>query len=217
MYLFGDFCSGKIWGLSRNGSQWSTQLLADTPYAITTFGLGEDASVYVVDQSGGVYLVSDGDVVPENFQINAGLNDAWFDPDTDGQGFLITVFQESAVMFLAWFTYDVERPPEDVTAMLGEPVKTGGGTISVNGVVKFEREIIEPLLIDRACRFILSGVIEITRNDESMIIDFGDGECDNIAVVTKDGESEEIELISGRFRREFKRGDHNMNRKQGWW
>lgn len=96
-------------------------------------------------------------------------------------------------------------------------MKTGGGTISVNGVVKFEREIIEPLLIDRACRFILSGVIEITRNDESMIIDFGDGECDNIAVVTKDGESEEIELISGRFRREFKRGDHNMNRKQGWW
>ncbi len=24
-------------------------------------------------------------------------------------------------MFLAWFTYDTERPPEDVTALLGEP------------------------------------------------------------------------------------------------
>jgi hypothetical protein len=24
-------------------------------------------------------------------------------------------------MFLAWFTYDTERPPEDVTAILGEP------------------------------------------------------------------------------------------------
>ncbi len=24
-------------------------------------------------------------------------------------------------MFLAWFTYDRERPPEDVTALLGEP------------------------------------------------------------------------------------------------
>ena len=24
-------------------------------------------------------------------------------------------------MFLAWFTYDTERPPEDVTAFLGEP------------------------------------------------------------------------------------------------
>ena len=24
-------------------------------------------------------------------------------------------------MFLAWFTYDTQRPPEDVTAFLGEP------------------------------------------------------------------------------------------------
>lgn len=96
-------------------------------------------------------------------------------------------------------------------------LKSGGGSISVNGELKFEREIIEPLLIDRSCQFILSGIVEITRNEESMMIDFGDGECDNIAVVTKDGESEEIELISGKFRREFKRQDRNMNRNRGWW
>ena len=121
MYLYGDFCSGNIWGLFWNGSQWSNQLLADTSYSITTFGLAEDGSVYVVHQNDGVYLISDGDVVPEKLQINAGLNDAWINPDTDGQGFLITVFGESGVMFLTWFTYDVERPPEDVTALLGEP------------------------------------------------------------------------------------------------
>ena len=46
-YLYGDYCSGNIWGLSRNGSQWSTQLLADTSFRITTFGLAEDGSVYV--------------------------------------------------------------------------------------------------------------------------------------------------------------------------
>jgi hypothetical protein len=27
-------------------------------------------------------------------QINAGLNDAWCNPDTDGQGFFITVFPD---------------------------------------------------------------------------------------------------------------------------
>jgi formylglycine-generating enzyme required for sulfatase activity len=54
-------------------------------------------------------------------QINAGLNDAWYNPATNGQGFLITVFPEIKQMFLAWFTYDTERPPEDVSAMLGEP------------------------------------------------------------------------------------------------
>ena len=55
------------------------------------------------------------------FQINAGLNDAWFNPATAGQGFLLSVLPDIQQIFLAWFTYDIERPPEDVTAMLGEP------------------------------------------------------------------------------------------------
>jgi len=54
-------------------------------------------------------------------QINAGLNDAWYNPATNGQGFLITVFPDREEMFLAWFTFDTERPPEDVGALLGEP------------------------------------------------------------------------------------------------
>jgi hypothetical protein len=56
-----------------------------------------------------------------NFQINAGLNDAWFNRATSGQGLLITVFPGIRQMFLAWFTFDTERPPENVTAFLGEP------------------------------------------------------------------------------------------------
>jgi hypothetical protein len=55
------------------------------------------------------------------FSINAGMNDAWFNPETNGQGVLVAVFKETGVLFLAWFTFDVERPPEDVTAILGEP------------------------------------------------------------------------------------------------
>jgi hypothetical protein len=31
------------------------------------------------------------------------------------------VFEDTGLVFLAWFTYDVERPPEDVTAILGDP------------------------------------------------------------------------------------------------
>ncbi len=55
------------------------------------------------------------------FQINAGIADAWYNPATSGQGFLVTVFPDREEVFLAWFTYDTERPPEDVTANLGEP------------------------------------------------------------------------------------------------
>ena len=55
------------------------------------------------------------------FQINRGLIDAWFDPVTSGQGFFIIVFPLDKQVFLAWFTYDTERPAPDVTAVLGEP------------------------------------------------------------------------------------------------
>ena len=56
-----------------------------------------------------------------NFKINAAISDAWFFPDTVGQGFFIIVWEDSKLVFLAWFTYDTERPPQDVTALLGEP------------------------------------------------------------------------------------------------
>jgi glucose/arabinose dehydrogenase len=120
IYFYGDFCSGKVWGLSRDGSQWVSTLLTDTNHLITTFGLGEDGNVYMSSQTQGVYLLSDGEPV-SSFTINPGMNDAWYDRETDGQGFLISVFEESGLVFLAWFTYDLERPPEDVTAILGEP------------------------------------------------------------------------------------------------
>ncbi|MEZ5000555.1 MAG: hypothetical protein R2744_05595 [Bacteroidales bacterium] len=95
--------------------------------------------------------------------------------------------------------------------------QTGGGTITVNDELVFTRTITVPLYIDKSCRFILSGVIEITRGEETMTIDYGDGECDNIAVVTKDGESEEIELNSCRFGTGFQRHLRHIRRINGWW
>lgn len=55
------------------------------------------------------------------FSINAGLNDAWFNPATGGQGFQISVFPKGKSVFLTWFTYDTVRPPEGTGAVLGGP------------------------------------------------------------------------------------------------
>ena len=60
-------------------------------------------------------------VVEDPFLINAAISDAWFFPDTSGQGFFIIVWEDSKFIFLSWFTFDTERPPEDVMAMLGDP------------------------------------------------------------------------------------------------
>ena len=63
------------------------------------------------------------DILPafETFQINAAISDAWFYPVTSGQGFFIIVWEDSKTIFLAWFTYETERPPDDISAILGEP------------------------------------------------------------------------------------------------
>jgi len=55
------------------------------------------------------------------FTINAAISDAWFFPGTNGQGFFIIVWEDQKLIFLAWFTYDTERPPEDIIAIFGEP------------------------------------------------------------------------------------------------
>jgi len=54
-------------------------------------------------------------------KINAGLSDAWYAPATAGQGFFIIVWPQSGLVFLSWFTYDTERPPADVSAIVGDP------------------------------------------------------------------------------------------------
>lgn len=56
-----------------------------------------------------------------SFLINRAISDAWFDPVTDGQGFFIIVWEGIDFVFLSWFTYETERPPEDVSAIFGEP------------------------------------------------------------------------------------------------
>ncbi|WP_239031673.1 PQQ-dependent sugar dehydrogenase [Geomonas diazotrophica] len=53
IYLYGDFCSGRIWGLRRVGGKWQTRLLIDTPYAISTFGEDDDGEVYLADYGSG--------------------------------------------------------------------------------------------------------------------------------------------------------------------
>jgi hypothetical protein len=55
------------------------------------------------------------------FQINGGISDAWYSPETDGQGFFIAVAEATRTIFLAWFTYDVLRPDDPSAAVLGDP------------------------------------------------------------------------------------------------
>lgn len=65
-----------------------------------------------------IALLAGQGVTALGFVINAGLNDDWYNPATSGRGFFITVFPNIGKMFVAWFTYDLERPDLSVTAQL---------------------------------------------------------------------------------------------------
>jgi glucose/arabinose dehydrogenase len=52
-YLYGDFCSGRIWGLQQNGTTWASRLLNDTAFSISTFGEDETGELYVADYATG--------------------------------------------------------------------------------------------------------------------------------------------------------------------
>lgn len=97
-------------------------------------GVGGSSSVRMFDSggnfveefisSGAGNLIAPNAIVIRNdkpFEINAGLNDAWYYKPTDGQGFFITVFPALGYVSLAWFTYDTELPPDGASANLGDP------------------------------------------------------------------------------------------------
>lgn len=59
----------------------------------------------------------------------------------------------------------------------------------------FSRTIIEPLVRLGDCRHIVSGTVLMEKNDETFAeLDYGDGTCDDIATIIKDGEERQITL-----------------------
>ncbi len=84
--------------------------------------LGEDYVAQIMSQQAVDDIVGDFELVSNGeFSINPGLNDAWYYPATDGQGFVISVYPGAKTVFFVWFTYDTELPPDDATANLGDP------------------------------------------------------------------------------------------------
>lgn len=59
IYFYGDFESGRIWGLQFDGSNWqSSGVLLSAGFNISTFGEDEAGNLYVADYGGGtIYMI----------------------------------------------------------------------------------------------------------------------------------------------------------------
>ncbi len=53
--------------------------------------------------------------------INEGMNGAWFNLATPGQGFFIDVLPETGIVFISAFTYDIDQPDASIVAVVGDP------------------------------------------------------------------------------------------------
>ena len=56
IYVYGDYCSGRVWGLFQNqAGVWENELLFETGARITAFGQDEHGEIYLVNHRGSVY------------------------------------------------------------------------------------------------------------------------------------------------------------------
>lgn len=59
VYLYGDYCSGLIWGLlPATDGGWHNGLLFDTDFLLTGLGVGADGRVYLAHRDGEIYRLS---------------------------------------------------------------------------------------------------------------------------------------------------------------
>jgi len=72
---------------------------------------------------------------------------------------------------------------------------TGNWTFTRRNGNVLSAKIIKELRRELACKFLVSGTIELSKNIDTAILDYGDGECDDLAIVSiNGGERREIHL-----------------------
>jgi hypothetical protein len=78
--------------------------------------------------------------------------------------------------------FETGNPWDDIYLITG----TADGVLA-NGFT-WEQEVVNPLRVELACRFIVSGTVEITPGENPVwILDYGTGDCDNVATVVING------------------------------
>lgn len=136
------------------------------------------------------YYVNDHNVAGSKVVTNMGANDegnVYFTIEVDG---VITLANDLGT--LSWTAskerewiqgFDTGNRWDDIYHITG----TANG-VRLNGAT-WEREIMSPLRVELACRFIVSGTVEIRPQERPIrLLDYGNGDCDNVATVTINGE-----------------------------
>ena len=108
LYFYGDFCSGRIWGLRQVNGVWQATQLLDSTLSISTFGEDEQGNLYVANYSNGtLFSVTDNIPAPTPTPTATPTPDPT--PVTSNVRFNLTQFQVT----------------EDCTAVVITVIRTG--------------------------------------------------------------------------------------------
>lgn len=58
VYLYGDYCTGTVWGLILSNGQWQSRVMFETDLLITSFGVDEAGELYLVSDNGSAYILA---------------------------------------------------------------------------------------------------------------------------------------------------------------
>ena len=73
-YVYGDFCSGRIWGLRNSDSTVTEQgLLVDSSLSISSFGVDEQGELYVLDFGSQIHRLRAQGQTPQNGTISGSV------------------------------------------------------------------------------------------------------------------------------------------------
>jgi hypothetical protein len=57
VYLYADFCTGRVWGVQQDGDTYASQLITDFPFSVTSFGEDRNGNIYLVNYDGEIYQI----------------------------------------------------------------------------------------------------------------------------------------------------------------
>jgi len=58
IYFFGDYCTGRLWGLQPDGADWAVHEFTDTIHRISSFAEDESGELYLISLNGGIYHIT---------------------------------------------------------------------------------------------------------------------------------------------------------------
>jgi len=101
------------------GSGFNTRIATFLPAGVYYLDLSGYAEVSTGPYQLKMSTLDDGPGV--DLTANLGMNDAWFNLETPGQGFFVTVFPQYELIFASWFTHETFLPDASVANNLGDP------------------------------------------------------------------------------------------------